>query len=99
MNLSQDSRYMQLVVNEFYLFDQRHFEAIAQLLSSKRDQVDGVCFIVQSGVELGKVYKLYVPFYEDDLTYISPDMVISRTMAAMTDMTSQMSQLNQGLIH
>lgn len=99
MKTKEESRYLQLVVSEFTLFNEKHFETVAQLLANKRDNADGVCFNVQSNVEYGKSYQLYVPFYDDDVTHLSVDLIIARTTAAFADMVSQMSQMNRGLMH
>ena len=60
-----EGNYLHWGIRETDLFTLTHLNSVAEMLANPNKNVDGICFMIGSGVEYGKYYKVYVPFFHD----------------------------------
>lgn len=86
----REGTYIQYGIRERDLFSGEHLNTVAELLGNPDKQVDGICFVIGSGLEYGKFYKVYVPFSHDTGPLFSIEEVHRTVQATIVEMMDQL---------
>lgn len=84
------SVYLHIETHESQLFNGIHMNSIAEWISVRKKNVDGICFVVWSATVVDKCYKLYLPFDQQEDSYGSLETIKLNVALAVADLTNQM---------
>lgn len=85
-----EGTYLHWGVREIDLFSLNHLNSVAEMLANPNKNVDGICFMIGSGVEYGKFYKVYVPFFHDRSPLIDGELVQLDVRNTIVEMMHQL---------
>lgn len=85
-----EGTYLHWGIRETDLFSLHHLNSVAEMLANPNKNVDGICFMIGSGVEYGKYYKVYVPFFHDKAPLTNFQEVQRTVEAAIVEMMHQL---------
>lgn len=86
--------YGTIFINEAQLFTLGHIDQISEHVNGLKTQLNGIYFIVQSDVEQGKQYKLFVPIEHVLDSYKSRETMAIYVKSILVDLTDQLKQHN-----